>query len=323
MLYFIVNEIARTGKNAVIWHDLKTKLDEKNIEYKAYKTEYPGHATKLAKRICNLDDEHIGLIVVGGDGTMNEVINGIEHFDKIRFGMIPVGSGNDFGRGLRLKNTPEENLEDILKNYSDDSHADRLIDLGKVIYDFGQKERLFGISSGIGLDAIVCEKAQTSVIKRVLNKLHLGKLTYVVLTVWTLFSMETAEMEVTYHYGVQENKSQQMDENCSLRKVIFLAAMNLPAEGGGVPMAPNASPTDGKLSVCFAAGIPKWVTFLCLPFLVLAKHERIKGFDVRDCKFIHIKISNPMCLHTDGETLGYVDDVTFLSEYQKLRLINE
>ena len=52
--------------------------------------------------------------------------------------------------------------------------------------------------------------------------------------------------------------------------MIFTAAMNFKAEGGGVPMAPAASACDGKLSFCEAAGIPKWRTFLCLPFLVAA-----------------------------------------------------
>ena len=54
-----------------------------------------GHAKKLAEEICNLDEEEIKLVIVGGDGTINEVINGITDFDKIHLGIIPTGSGND------------------------------------------------------------------------------------------------------------------------------------------------------------------------------------------------------------------------------------
>ena len=55
------------------------------------------------------------LIVVGGDGTLNEVLNGMHDFEKIRFGYIPTGSGNDFARGMKINGTPTENLERILQ----------------------------------------------------------------------------------------------------------------------------------------------------------------------------------------------------------------
>ena len=108
------------------------------------------------------------------------------------------------------------------------------VDIGQVRWGETEEEsRIFGISSGIGLDAIVCKKALHSKLKKVLNKIHLGKLTYLLLTVSSLFSMKTAE--VTLECG---------DNHCvhKMNKMIFAAAMNLRAEGGGVPMAPKASP---------------------------------------------------------------------------------
>ena len=83
MYYFIVNLTSRTGKAAKTWHQLKLELDQREVAYKAYVSEYPGHATRLAKMICNKADKDIRLIVVGGDGTANEVINGMEHFEKV------------------------------------------------------------------------------------------------------------------------------------------------------------------------------------------------------------------------------------------------
>ena len=58
-------------------------------------------------------DDPIYLIVVGGDGTLNEVLNGITDFDRVRLGVIPTGSGNDFGRNLKLPKTPKESLKQI------------------------------------------------------------------------------------------------------------------------------------------------------------------------------------------------------------------
>mgnify|MGYP000181766728 CR=1 FL=1 len=74
-----------------------------------------GMLRKLAEQISRVKgEEPVYLLVVGGDGTINEVLNGITDFDKVRFGVIPTGSGNDFGRNLETaENTegePEGNL---------------------------------------------------------------------------------------------------------------------------------------------------------------------------------------------------------------------
>ena len=104
----------------------------------------------------------------------------------------------------------------------------------------------------------MCKKALHSRLKQVLNRFHLGKLTYLALTVQSLFTMETANAKVITEYG-----------GFILPKMIFAAAMNLPAEGGGVPMAPKASPEDGRLSLSSASGIAKWQFFFFFFFLVV------------------------------------------------------
>lgn len=311
MLYFIVNEKSRSGKGAIIWKEVEAVLREKKIEYKAWITEYEGHASVLAKEICEREDEDICLVVLGGDGTANEVVNGMTHFDKVRFGMIPTGSGNDLARGLGIQGTPTESLERILSCVAKGNKQCFLMDLGEVSWSECEKPRLFTISAGIGMDALVCKKALTSKVKVFLNKLHLGKLTYLILTIQSLFSMQTSDV------AVHQDKKGQMN----LKKVIFIAAMNFRAEGGGVPMAPAADATDGKLSVCSVWGIPKWRTFLCLPFLVMAKHLWIKGFEVNDCEEYIAKLKTPLVLHADGEYCGDVTDVTFRCRPKMLRVL--
>lgn len=175
-----------------------------------------------------------------------------------------------------------------------------------------KKHRIFGISAGIGLDAIVCKKALHSNCKKFLNRIHLGKLTYLVLTVQSLFTMDTAEAVVECGDNHKIYR---------LHKTIFAAAMNLPAEGGGVPMAPHASCTDGMLSLSSAHGIPKALTFFCLPFLVAAKHEKIRGFTVIESPVIRVHTSKPVVLHADGEYCGDVTDVEFTCLSEKLQLL--
>lgn len=310
MLYFIVNETSRSGKTRQIWKDIQQSLIKADVSYEYMITQGRDHATKLASEISQRPEDNICIVVIGGDGTMNEVINGISDFDKVRFGIIPTGSGNDFGGGLDLPKSPEENLQRIISSYKAGEDRYRAVDIGLVRWGQNQK-KLFGISSGIGLDAIVCKKALSSKLKNVLNKLGLGSLTYVILTIITLFSMKTADFEISY----DNNKS-------TLKKTIFAAAMNLRAEGGGVPMAPDANPYDGKLSISSASGIPKWITFLCLPFLVAGKHTHIKGFNLVSCREASIHSSQKMTLHADGEYVADVTDLTFGVYPQKLRLMN-
>ena len=111
------------------------------------------------------------------------------------------------------------------------------------------------------------------------------------------------------------------EEGLQKKRMIFTAAMNFKAEGGGVPMAPAASACDGKLSFCEAAGIPKWRTFLCLPFLVAAKHTSIHGFSVTDAKDCTIRLSRPLVVHADGEYCGEVTEVHFHCLPGKLRVL--
>lgn len=294
--YFIVNPKSRTGKTKEIWDELEGELTRRNVDYQAFFTEYKGHATELAKKISSAEEKEIKIVVVGGDGTSNEVLNGIVDFENVQLGFLPTGSGNDLGRGLHLSGTPIELLDRILE-----AGQIKRIDMGEVSWKEGQEKRRFAISSGIGLDADVCKQALTSKLKKFLNVFHLGKLTYVLLTVKTLFAMKTTTIEVTTDEGV----------HFSSDKMICTVAMNLKYEGGGVPMVPGADAEDGKLSFCCICGIPKWKTFFLLPLLVLGKHENVKGFRILHGKELKIRTKRKMVVHADGEYCGDRDELEF------------
>lgn len=319
MLYFIVNYQAKSGKSVAIWQKVKKCLKDSVIEYKAYETKYVGHATKITSKLCELPQETVSIVVVGGDGTINEVLNGITDFKKVQLGIIPAGSGNDFARGLRIKKDPIANVTQIALHEKTGNM--QLIDLGMVIYDGCERPKVFGISSGLGLDAIVCKKADKSTLKKVLNWFHLGKLVYILITISSLFSMDTAELHMDLERKVNDSdRTYRIDRE--MKKVIFMAAMNLRAEGGGVPMAPSASGTNRCLALSSASGIAKWKTFFCLPFLVAAKHEWINGFDIHYTDKATIHLSRPMTLHADGEYCGEVSEVTYQCLPAFLNLLN-
>lgn len=307
MYYFIVNTHARTGKAANVWNEVKVVLRKHAVEYKAYVTSFEGHATELAKELSSLPDDKVYIIILGGDGTINEVLNGIQDFNKVRLGVIPTGSGNDFARGLNIKGSTEQIILDIL------SHKEgTYIDLGKVTWNDKSKERLFSISSGVGFDADVCKKSLTSKLKRFLNALHMGKLVYIVLTIQSLFSMKPfgAKVELKSH------------GNSTFKKVIFGAAMNLKAEGGGVPIAPSSNACDGLIPFCIASDIPPIILPYCLVLLVLGKHEKLKYFHQYNDVECHIHTDLPVVLHADGEYLADITDVWYECLPHKVELLN-
>lgn len=307
MYYIIVNTQSRTGNSAKIWNEVKMIFDKEEIPYKAFETSYKGHATEIARSLTEHISEPVYILVMGGDGTINEVVNGIADFDRVRLGVIPTGTGNDFARNLGIKGNRKEIIHDIL-------HKENGIklDIGAVEWGEERKRRLFVISSGFGFDALVCKYTATSPVKRIFNKLHLGKLAYLILTVRSLFSIKTfcSAMSFGLHSGQE------------FKKVIFSAAMNLRAEGGGVPMAPSSDPTDGKIAFCVAADIPIWILPFCLILLVLGKHEKLKYFHVFNDISEHIHTDMPVVLHVDGEYLGEVSDVWYECLPNRLELLN-
>lgn len=312
MLYFIVNTKSRTGKAKSIWEEVKSILMENGVLYKAYATKDRGYATRLMTWLCKNNHGRINVVVLGGDGTINEVINGITDFERIYLGVIPTGSGNDFAGGIGMSGSIREYVMNVINAVNNDTGL--LLDVGTATWNDGKEKRRFLISSGAGLDALVCKMALTSKLKEFLNKIKLGNLTYVLLTIYSLFSMETSDVEVKFEdeEGVEALKRQ---------KLIFFAAMNLRAEGGGVCMAPKATPYDGFLSVCMAYGIKKWKAFFDLPFLVVGKHEKLKGFELKNTKKVTLTSDKPLVLHTDGEYCGEVYEVVFDCEGEKLHLM--
>ncbi|MBQ9908636.1 MAG: YegS/Rv2252/BmrU family lipid kinase [Treponema sp.] len=307
MYHFIVNVHGSSGKAFLKWNKIRALLKAKKIEFKVHVPQRVGHAMQIAKEVSSLNESDIKIVVVGGDGTINEVLNGITDFSRVKMGLIPTGSGNDFTRGMKLpRHNPKKALNIILN-----SKGDKKIDLGRSTVLSTNDSRIFGISSGFGLDAIVGTGINESKIKKILNYVHLGKLSYALLTVQTLFTMRTYSVSLKFDD----------DQPVQFNKLIFLAAMNFKAEGGGVPMCPKAKGDDGQLSICLAAGVPKILTFFKFPLLCLGLHGRSKGFYLRNCTSLLLQSNEKSILHTDGELVGNVDSVKFEVLPQKLTML--
>lgn len=282
---FIVNPHSRSGKGGMIWETLEPELKKRQTDYEGFLTEHPGHAIILAQQITGDGQEHV-IVILGGDGTANEVVNGIEDVEKATLGYIPTGSSNDLARGLGLPKEPLEALDVVLN-----SRQIQKMDIGRLIR--GGKERRFAVSTGIGFDAAVCHHAAISSLKVLLNRLKLGKLTYVAIALGRLFCDNPVRAKITL-----DDK-----EAKTFEKVYFAAAMNNSYEGGGFHFCPNARNDDGLLDVIVVSKLPKLAVLLLLPTAYKGWHTHFPGIFVFQCRKVTIETEEALAVHTDGEPI--------------------
>ena len=192
MYYFIVNPNSRSGRGRLIWEQIHQQLLLQRISFQYCLTRYSGHATQIAAEASLLGtaSDPVYMIAVGGDGTIQEVLTGIADFDRVVFGYIPTGSGNDFCRSMELPFDPMEALEYILK-------AQRIEAMDVPYLVRKDKKSRFGISTGIGYDAAVCQEVLATPFKKVFNRLGLGKLIYLFIALKQLIFISPGKVTLT------------------------------------------------------------------------------------------------------------------------------
>lgn len=303
MYTFIVNPNARTGLGRKVWNSLERRLKEKGVSYQLFFTKYQNHATEIVRKLT-LTGTHRTIIVLGGDGTVNEAINGISDLSNVTLGYIPLGSSNDFSRGLHLSSDPEEALESIL---SPQKFA--YVNIGSVTH--GAKTRRFAVSAGLGFDAEVCYRISFSRLKVIFNRIKLGKLAYAGVAVLSLLMQTPGKMSVTLDGERTER----------FEKTYFAALMNQRYEGGGFMFCPKADPKDDLLDLIVVEGLSKLKILFLLPTAYFGKHTRFRGIHIYRCRRAEIVSEAPLALHTDGETVLYQTELCGQLESEKLRII--
>lgn len=309
MYHIIINPASRSGKGLQIWKDqVEPMLHRENVAYRSYFSREAGDVAKIASEISSAasaeDPTHV--IILGGDGTVNEALQGISDPSRIIIGYIPTGSSNDFARDLQIPKAPSAALDLIL-------HSGKVqrMDLGTVIYEDGKKRR-FAVSCGIGFDAGVCEEALHSRMKVVLNKLGLGKLTYLGIALKQLITSKKVSCRLT------------LDDQSpiELNRFFFVACMLHRFEGGGFMFCPDADSADGIIDLCTVGNIPKPLVLLALPTAFKGKHYMFKGVTPYKAKNIKIETSAPLWVHTDGEVTRRTNCFTVTCSQQALQIIS-
>ncbi len=307
MYHFIVNPVSRSGKGLKLWQQqIEPELKTQNIEYSVEFSKEHGDVTNIVAKISSAakNESNCIIVILGGDGTVNDAVQGIKDFENTTLAYIPTGSSNDFARDLTLPKSVKKNLRRIL-----DAKASVLMDVGQVETERGT--RRFAVSSGLGFDGAVCQKSVHSILKKRLNKIGLGKLTYLGIALNQIINAPKVDAEITFADGKKINA----------KNLLFFAAMVHKYEGGGFKFCPKADAYDGELDFICAANKTVPGILLALPTAFFGFHSIFKGIDIYRFKTAEIKTSIPLWLHTDGEVGYKAQYLNFSQLEQKLKFI--
>ena len=323
MYHVIVNPASRSGKGRLLWKDIEPVFKECGAEYKVHFSKRAGHIIEISRELSNEvlakdPTAELNLIVLGGDGTIDEALQGISDFSRTKIGYVPTGSSNDLARDMGFPKDPRDVVRNILN-----CKEPFKMDLGVLTYnnmsselsrkheDGVMSKRYFDVSSGIGFDAAVCEEVLTAPMKTILNKIGLGKLVYLAVALKQIFTTK----DITATLTLDDQKPM------VLKNFLFASFMIHRYEGGGFKFCPDADCTDGILDLCLVAGISKLTFLMSLPKAMKGKHIGVKGVMVCPAKTINIETSVPCWVHTDGEVTCKSSSITITSQKQAINFL--
>ena len=281
MIEIIVN--SRSKKSLIELERIENELKLMMLSYKVLKTSKKKNANDLMNEVTGDD-----LIVIGGDGTINEVIN---NYHGKEFIYLAYGSGNDLARSIKFN----RNIE-----------ISKLLDSNKYIeYDVGVvNNRKFCSGFDIGFNADIIKRANGSRLKK-----YLGKYIYFLEGVIGIIRLKKYKAKILWDAG-------RIDTD----KLYLLNVMIQPYEGGGIKFAPNATGQDNTLHVMIMENMTV-ITFiynyLCL---LLKRHDKLKNIKhIRTHRLI-IK-TNQKYFQIDGELVNNTEqlELSCISKFYKLK----
>lgn len=281
--YIILNPAAGKGAAGLALPQLKQRLDELGVDYDLIITYRPWHAAELARQA--VEAGYGAVVSVGGDGTMNEVLNGLMAarefgLGEARLGVIPIGRGNDFAFGMGAPLDMEAACLALAAGQV------KRIDVGRVTGGDYPEGRYFGNGIGIGFDTVVGFEAAK--LKKVT-----GFAAYLVGALRTMF----------LYYNAPLLKIE-LDNQVVEQQALMLSIMNGRRMGGGFMMAPDSMQGDQLFDLCLV-GRPHRIVLLPLIVRFMKgtqfKHKLVKL--LRSRRVLVTALSGTLPVHADGETI--------------------
>lgn len=279
----IVNPIAGRGAGEKSIPLITHLLQEYGLDFDLIRTERPWHAAELAQQA--VAEGYNVVVAVGGDGTANEVLNGLMQAKlagagTAAMGFINVGRGNDFGFGVGVPAGVTAGCKVLQQGHR------RFIDIGRVEGGLYPQGRFFGNGVGIGFDAVVGFEALKM-------KYLTGFLNYLVAALKTIFLYYRAPL-VRIEYN----------EKVITQLSLMVSIMNGRRMGGAFMMAPQAEIDDGLLDLCIAAQTSRPRIFALIPqFMKGTQASQPEIKTARTKRIIVTVLEGVLPAHADGETL--------------------
>ncbi len=305
--FVVVNPKAGNGKVGRRWPDIADRLRAHIGPFDQAHTTGPGHGIALVRQAA---DAGASLVVaVGGDGTVNEAINGIVGANASRttdLAVIPTGTGADFARGLGLAGSVDEAIDRIVNG------AVRKIDLGRVTFtdpDGRTTCRYFGNVASFGLSGTVVKHIGATAGHRPLP----GKAVYLLATIRALMGYRRQRVRLAIDDG-----------NATAHEVAGVVIANGRFFGGGMMIAPDAEPDDGTLDIVIIHSASRGVLLRDLRLVYGGRHKGHPAITIlRGRRIVAEAVGDqsvdPILLEADGEWLGALD-AAFDVEPAALRL---
>ncbi|QNQ80591.1 diacylglycerol/lipid kinase family protein [Lactobacillus sp. PV034] len=286
--YLLVNLKSGADRGTFSYRKVTKILEQQNIEYETILSKYPRYLIKAARQLANelQNDPNTYLIVIGGDGTLNQVLNGIKQsdFPSTPLAYLPSGTGDDFARALNLQSSPEALINKLCTNPEVTE-----IDCGYYFNVNNQHEGYFINNLGIGLDAYVVAETNNSNSKKRWGHFSYG-----------LNVFKAVLNQPGFPVTIKVN-----DEVHSFNNAYLVTTTNHPFFGGGVPILPKASPTNHLLDVVIVEK-PSLLKFIYLFSKMIITKKQIKdpNFHYYGAKELEVSTKDLEYGQLDGEELG-------------------
>lgn len=284
MYVFIVNPTAGSKRAMKIFSKIKMSKLYQEINSKYFLTSRQGDAEGIVRHLIQKRHQKItSIIVIGGDGTLHEVMNGLGK-KRIPISVIPAGSGNDFARGCAIAKNPLDILRQTIKGRYNTPYW-----LGNYQMANGIT-RFFVNSIGFGFDAEIARTANSSFYKKILNKFGLGKIGYVIALLQVLMYFKPLDIEL------EINGKQRMVRNCWM-----VTVANHPYYGGGMKIIPNAPIQPSVFPVLIIHSVSRWKILGLFMTIFTGKHTAFKEVEVFETTKLKVSSQNKMYCQVDGE----------------------